>query len=1461
MCKAEEFVPKVFHTQAFTPKAQAICKSLLCYLVSSGGETMKIRIILDSASELNLLKRNVADTLGLVGKPVILNMITTGGDAKVVRDQKEVSFHLRSLNGKFQSELMQACTSPEISDRIKPSSVNPRLYEHLKHLTFTEPLPQDQFVGKPHPFNQIQFQLLVGEPDYSNLLDENASPNPIKSQNPDKSIIEPSAMKTYLGYCLCGGYPKENNDNHSSDHSAVRLVKAKIFHTKVFKNPEQSFAFRKLASQLGEKVEDLDPDQKSLQEIQLLWNLDTIGIEANQDSIYTKEEEEALALMKKVTFFDSERRRWTTSLLWKDFSIKVNYTNESRALAVAKSLEKKYLKADAVLARYSNNPDGLFFPQINSALKEFLDNRFMTLATKEEMSMKKHIYYMQFHAVIEEARNTRIRVVLNAASKDPEGNSLNSHLYPGPVLLPNILDVLVAFRKNPTAFSCDLSKCYLRTFMDYKSQQYLRLKWRFGDLQDDFSTFVFRRLPFGISSAAFQSAYIIKANAKNYEDEFPESSQIIQNTCYVDDLVNSVENEQKCQEIISQIIQIFEAGGYKVHKFCSNSKKVMSSLPAEIKSSNHIQKILGCSWNLETDELIFPFLSEIPKTSKKDSITPGVITRRKALSITSQIFDPQGLLCPITLLGRNIIQASWKIPKLNWDDPLPTHLAEQVVDFQNQLPLLANLSLPRCLVKAGFKPKFLAAFSDGSDKGYACIIYLVSEHPETEIRNCRLVFGKSRATPVKNPLSTPKCELLGALLSIRSCLWIKKALKIDECHYFSDSQITLHRIRKNPAIFKAFVSNRLSEIRKHSQPESWHFCTSSENISADLGSRGTGVQALINCPEYWNGPKFLQDKSPWRELSAYTKELRALDQEELPPSRKFDAISKNVVVAGVAARAPEKLISEQWFSLRTTAAETRRTQELELFHRIFHRFESWRKSIRLFCRIFRFLNIKFGQKFQWAWNKSEPDQKRPRNHFIGYEEFQKTETFVFKMTQREHFFEELKILKSGKNFEHLPKTSQLKNLSPFIDPANDVIRLKSRVRFSDLICQTVDPIIMPKDSAVMRKWVRWIHITNNHAPTEITIAKCRFYCWIISSRRTIKKVLSFGCICRRFSHAKALNQSICPLPIVRLGLDYMPWRYVSCDYLGPIFTGPPAVAGQPAPAHTAHYVLLFSCLQTRAISLVLNHEMTADSFIQSIRSHVAKNGIPQYLLSDHQKNLHAADKIIKGLLRKLNWNNVKEKSNFTWCFSTELSPWKNACSETMVKLCKKSLRIMMRNATLDLYEVLTLLEECACLVNERSLSYISDDDVTETGPDSGPLTPNMLSKGRPAGLLPDLPYREKVENTPINKKLLHRRKMLNNFEKRWKSSYLSELSLAKCWRENAKIKIEPGLIVILKDDTARLSRGKWRLGRIIECFPSIDSKIRTVLVKVYNKESGKTSILRRSVQKLSVTEASLIQSE
>ena len=136
-------------------------------------------------------------------------------------------------------------------------------------------------------------------------------------------------------------------------------------------------------------------------------------------------------------------------------------------------------------------------------------------------------------------------------------------------------------------------------------------------------------------------------------------------------------------------------------------------------------------------------------------------------------------------------------------------------------------------------------------------------------------------------------------------------------------------------------------------------------------------------------------------------------------------------------------------------------------------------------------------------------------------------------------------------------------------------------------------------------------------------------------------------------------------------------KYVSLDYCGPVWSYIP-----PDMTMRKFYILVYTCHQTRALYLCLSDSMTTWSFLQSLRKITSRVGHPSIILSDHAASLKSADKILKKLLKALDWNSIKnysKKNNTRWIYSTELSPWKNSLAERVVGLTKKSLRIVLKN--------------------------------------------------------------------------------------------------------------------------------------------------------------------------------------
>ena len=89
--------------------------------------------------------------------------------------------------------------------------------------------------------------------------------------------------------------------------------------------------------------------------------------------------------------------------------------------------------------------------------------------------------------------------------------------------------------------------------------------------------------------------------------------------------------------------------------------------------------------------------------------------------------------------------------------------------------------------------------------------------------------------------------------------FVKQAFPDEELkmRYFSDSQVTLHRLQNDHGIYRPFVANRLRQIKELTKVEDWNYVTTEENTGADICSRGSALADFIDNPRWWTGPQFL----------------------------------------------------------------------------------------------------------------------------------------------------------------------------------------------------------------------------------------------------------------------------------------------------------------------------------------------------------------------------------------------------------------------------------------------------------------------------------------------------------------------------------------------------------------------------------------------------------------------------
>ena len=200
--------------------------------------------------------------------------------------------------------------------------------------------------------------------------------------------------------------------------------------------------------------------------------------------------------------------------------------------------------------------------------------------------------------------------------------------------------------------------------------------------------------------------------------------------------------------------------------------------------------------------------------------------------------DPLGLLSPVILVGRQILQDICK-GQYDWDSPLPERIIYRWEQWKGSLKDLETLKINRCYKPRDFKDIVsieLHHFSDASTEGYGQCSYLRLVDADRHV-HCSLVMGKSRVTPVKQ-ITIPRLELSAAVLSVRISSVLRKQLKYDNIQdvFWCDSQVTLGYINNDAKKFHVFVANRIQQIRDKTEPSQWKYVRSKEN-PADYASR------------------------------------------------------------------------------------------------------------------------------------------------------------------------------------------------------------------------------------------------------------------------------------------------------------------------------------------------------------------------------------------------------------------------------------------------------------------------------------------------------------------------------------------------------------------------------------------------------------------------------------------------
>lgn len=984
-------------------------------------------------------------------------------------------------------------------------------------------------------------------------------------------------------------------------------------------------------------------------------------------------------------------------------------------------------------------------------------------------------YYLPHHPVVKEASTTtKVRVVFDASAKTSSGFSLNEALSVGPVVQDDLLSIILRFRTYPVALVGDIAKMYRQILLHPDDTPYQRILWRF-DPDDPIETYELSTVTYGLSPSSFLATRALQQVAVDEGHAYPLAGPAVPKSFYVDDFIGGAQTVEEAIQLRQELSELLAKGGFALRKWTSNQLPVLSGLSADeigtqssIKfDENETVKALGISWEPESDDLRFD--SNIRQRE-------GAPTKRSILSGISQLFDPLGLISPIVITGKMLMQKLWLLP-CSWDDPVPDSFADAWNDFVAQIPAVSQFRVSRYALSPNSTIQ-LHTFSDASESAYGACTYARCVDPSGKVR-IELLASKSRVAPLQQ-VNLPRLELCAADIAAKLHCRIKEALQIpiSSSHFWSDSTTALQWLQAPPRCWKTFVANRVSEIQGLTHGASWKHIAGEDN-PADPISRGLDAEKFLKSELWKRGPEWLSRS------------------EEEWPNLKVSPYPEN-------GRERRKLV-----------VAIARTQPALRINPIFARFSSYKRLLRSTAYILRFIaNVRCKARTQPV-----PTTGPLPSSSLSVDQLNAAEIVLVQLAQADAFHEEIRDLQADKV---VGKRLSTRLLTPFLDPEG-TIRVGGRLRLSDQPFIAKHPALLPSNHPLSRLIAKSYHLSLIHGGGRLTLAAMRQKFWPIQGRRLVRSILRSCYRCAR-ANPVPTSQQIGQLPLHRI-TPSRPFAITGMDFAGPVYLKP---THKRAAAMKA-YICIFVCFCTKAVHIELVGDLSTQAFLSALRRFIARRGCPTDLYSDNGKNFQGAANELEDLYKMLQDEAQKNQlssdpisEQIAWHFSPPKAPHFGGLWEAAVKVAKNQMYRQLGTSKLSFEDLSTVLVQIEASMNSRPLVPLSEDpnDITA-------LTPAHFLIGGSTRSLPEIDW----HRTPLNRLVDHYQRLQGIYQQfwhHWRTEYLQELQRdTKTCHPNTDI--QPGRLVVLTDE--HQIPVKWPLARIVAVHPGDDKLVRVVSLR------------------------------
>ncbi|XP_018392649.1 PREDICTED: uncharacterized protein LOC108771785 [Cyphomyrmex costatus] len=298
-------------------------------------------------------------------------------------------------------------------------------------------------------------------------------------------------------------------------------------------------------------------------------------------------------------------------------------------------------------------------PQLKERYSQFIDE-YSALGHMKKINEGggevSESFHLPHHCITKAPASGKFRVVFDASAKDATGVSLNDVLMVGPTVQQDLFTILVRFRTFRFALSADIVKMYRQVLVHPSQTNYQRILWR-NQSTSDIIVYELLTLTYGTSPASFLATRCLKWLSEHCAVNWPRGATCVGRDFYVDDMLTGADTIDEALAIRDETIEVLRSAAFELGKWASSCPELLAGVKNQnndpvIIHNGPESSVLGIHWIHSQDTFRFYYEPD------DNSMIPS---KRIILSENSRIFDPLGLLGPVTVRAKLILQELWQL--------------------------------------------------------------------------------------------------------------------------------------------------------------------------------------------------------------------------------------------------------------------------------------------------------------------------------------------------------------------------------------------------------------------------------------------------------------------------------------------------------------------------------------------------------------------------------------------------------------------------------------------------------------------------------------------------------------------------------------------------------------------------------------------------------------------------------